>query len=248
MDSVVNKRIIDAATALDLEFLMTPLSSKLPPSVDIKQLLEEYKKFLVIKVIAKDTQCSPSALIDQVWHAHILHTAKYRDACTALGVFIDHDPAGAIDEDDKRKMRLLLTKTHYNLIFNEVAPQKLWELKFEHDSLIIYSSDDEEGIKATNDLVLKVLKANRNRGLKARRLKGSMQILVKSMQGSWNMNVDPLDSIESLKTQIKKKEGIPQDQQRLIFGEMKLEDGRTLSDYNIQNNSILFLVLRLSGC
>ena len=88
MDSVVKKRIIDAATALDLKFLVPPLSSKLPPFVIIKQLLEEYKKFLVIKVIAKDTQCSPSALIDQVWHEHILHTAKYRDACTAFGVFI----------------------------------------------------------------------------------------------------------------------------------------------------------------
>jgi len=245
MDSVGNKRIIDAATELDLEFLVAPLSSKLPPSVDIKQLLEEYKKFLVIKVIAKDTQCSPSALIDQVWHAHILHTAKYRDACSALGVFIDHDPAGALDKDDKRELRLMLTKTHYNLIFNEIAPKKLWELKFEQDPLIIHSSSDDDEIKATGNLALI---ANRERGRKARRLQGSMQIVVKTMRGSLNMNVNPRDSIESLKTQIKKKEGIPQDQQRLIFGASQLEDGRILSDYNIQNESIIFLVLRLSGC
>ncbi|ORZ30985.1 hypothetical protein BCR44DRAFT_1443619 [Catenaria anguillulae PL171] len=92
---------------LNLEGVTRRLEAKYP-TLDIQLMVKDYRRFLVLKYEHRDenaTHLSPSPLIDQVWHEHVLDTQSYIPMCLAIGLWIHHDPDGASDHDAANRAR-----------------------------------------------------------------------------------------------------------------------------------------------
>ena len=129
------EEVLKKANGLDLSLVKIEIlaSPTIPKEFKKKAepLLEEYRRFLAIKVIFGDTKLpprfSPSAIINQVWHCHLLLSRHYLNCCKELGVhIIDHDPASSRDSLESRREGLESYKTSYKFVFQIIPPEFCW--------------------------------------------------------------------------------------------------------------------------
>ena len=121
-----------------------------------RTVVEEYKKFLHLKSLMNDTEVpailSPSQLVDQVWHVHMMRPIMYREFCQEVfGKTIDHDIAGSKDSEAERNKRRERTRTLLKIVFNEEPDGRIWEDKKQVRLLNSQvESPDKQGQSASN--------------------------------------------------------------------------------------------------
>lgn len=198
--------------------------------------VEDYKKFLALRSRFTHTKSmgttglllSPSDSMDAMWHAHILDTQSYMQSCQLLlgpGGYVHHDPYAGEDKNVQRARR----------DFTKYAFKKV----FGADPIEGWGADPSE-----DDGVERVSKRKRQ-NLSA----DNFEIFVKSLLGkTLTLTVDKHTDTEDLKKMIYEKEGIPPDQQRIVFAGHQFANEEKLVDWRVGKHCTMHLLLKLGGC
>ncbi|KAI3652313.1 hypothetical protein MP228_003616 [Amoeboaphelidium protococcarum] len=198
--------------------------------------VSEFLNFwMPLKAYAGDldgTIISPPEIIDKVWHVALLDTKEYSDHCLrVLRVqFIHHSSKRAYDDQ-----RTLSERRQNTLaLFDQKWPG-------ERDVSIWNFPSDRAAADSQQD-------ARRSKRLKADATQW-IAVNITTLTGrKFNVFVQDNSTVEALKQKIYIREGLPGKDQRLIFADQQLEDGRTLQSYNIKDHSVVHLALRSRGC
>eukprot|EP01061_Rhynchopus_euleeides_P006747 TRINITY_DN157_c0_g2_i1.p1 TRINITY_DN157_c0_g2~~TRINITY_DN157_c0_g2_i1.p1 ORF type:complete len:258 (+),score=58.59 TRINITY_DN157_c0_g2_i1:2032-2805(+) len=234
-----------------------------------EQLFAEYERFMQLKVYVRDMDAnllSPPVDVDAMWHAHILDTALYARYCREIvpeggtaPPFIHHKHR---DSTEGRAVRVARTRAEYTRLFRGVCPwdfgdtppvpalgcsssappaAQLPQLNTTSPGVPLQAAAPGSGPPVAGST-----EAGQPQRKRKRRSTGSCQIFVKTLTGkTLTVEVRPDALISELKESIEAMDHMPVDQQRLIYAGKELDNRRTLSDYKIQKESTLHLILHL---
>ena len=225
--SSISARAVTALAALDGVDL-APLKDDTGAT---DALMQDFKRFLALKAAHKDFYAallSPSPRIDEVWHALILDTLLYKEACEAMlgeGEFIHHNPRGMADAA-ARDARLRRTLSSYKDAFGS-APLTGWPAAAAQPRAAAPAAAPAAPAQsaAANRSRRRAVNDEADHERPAQRPRYAMQINVRTLDGrTLHLDVRPSDSIDDVKRQIyTSDDGTPPDQQRLVHAGKQLE-------------------------
>jgi hypothetical protein len=234
------------------------------PADQARRLCVELFRGLVCKSFVRTTtQLSLPPQIDLAWHQAILNTVLYREFCEKMFHRpLDHTTVTAQDSVEAKNTRLSATENIYRKVFNEEPPSDLWkredDINNDNNAVVMKAEEEDKPRRRNPSRQSKKRPAsppaaaapvNKKPVVANKKLKPEFQVFVKTLTGK-TITVCPCDGlpISGVKSLIQMTEGIPPDQQRIIFAGMQLSDDATCAEVGLKQECTLHLVLRVSGC
>jgi len=212
---------------------------------EMKRTLTGYVEYILLKTLASDIgteasggmRLSASPEVDALWHTHVMCTEQYltfMGKVREVNPLVDtlhHSLQGSLDTDEVKAKRRQATRAAYRRVFGTECS---W--------LAIEENTDIKEEKPEEDRVVDGERSSWNQS-------HFIMVFVKSLTGKIHTyQIKQTTTIVDFKRKIQLKEGIPPDDQRLIFNGKQLQDGNTVGYYNIKHNCTVHNVLKLRAC